>query len=79
MPPRIGIFRKRSSFLGGILCSTPCWNFTHRRGTEMNSVGRARRTSVTKVSSDSLKYTCGDATNDAASTNERSKTCASGR
>ena len=29
-------------FSGGILACTPCWNFTHSRGTAKNTVGRAR-------------------------------------
>ena len=28
----------------------PCWNLTHRRGTEKNTVGRARCRSRAKVS-----------------------------
>ena len=63
----------RSSFAGGILANTPCWNFSHSRGTEMNSVGRARCRSCRKVSSDSAKNTCvPPSTSDEASTHERS-------
>ena len=80
MRPRIGIDSSRSSFFGGILWKTPCWNFSHSRGTEMNSVGCARLMSCTKVSSDSAKNTCvRPSTSDAPSTHERSKLCASGR
>ncbi len=42
---------------GGILACTPSWNFCHSRGTDTNSVGRARFRSCTKVSRLSAKYT----------------------
>ena len=48
---------KKPSFLGGILANTPCWNLSHKRGTEMKMVGRARCKSITKVSSASAKNT----------------------
>ena len=71
---------RRSSFLGGILVNTPCWNLSHRRGTEMKVVGRARFRSARKVSSVSAKYTCVlPSIMEAHSTHARSKTCASGR
>ena len=49
-----------NALLNGLLApllglNTPCWNFSHSRGTEMNSVGRARCRSCKKVSSDSAK------------------------
>jgi len=50
IPPRIGIFSRRSSFFGGIFLKTPSWNFSHSRGTEMKMVGRARRRSCRNVS-----------------------------
>jgi len=40
-PRTIGIDSSRSSFRAGIFASTPCWNFTHRRGTEKKIVGLA--------------------------------------
>ena len=38
MPRRIGIFSNSAIFSGGILACTPCWNFTHSRGTLKNTV-----------------------------------------
>ena len=67
------------SFAAGTLANTPCWNFTHRRGTEKNSVGRARRISAAKVSSDSAKNTRRPLASSPCSTMVRSATCASGR
>ena len=79
MPDSTGIFRNRSSFFGGILWLTACWNLTHSRGTEKNTVGRARCMSVVKVSRLSAKNTCMPVVSCACSTSARSTTCDSGR
>ncbi len=68
----------RCSLAGGIFACTPCWNFTHSRGTEKKQVGRARCRSAAKVSSDSAKNTCMPLASMPCSTTMRSATCASG-
>ena len=45
-------------FISGNFLNTPIWNLSHKRGTEMNSVGLARRRSSTKVSNLSAKKMC---------------------
>ena len=79
MPRRIGIFSSIAIFSGGILACTPCWNFTHSRGTAKNTVGRARWMSATKVSRLSAKNTCMPVASRPCSTTMRSATWASGR
>ena len=79
MPPRIGMPQQPLQLRRRHLGVTPCWNLTHRRGTEKNTVGRARCRSATKVSRLSAKNTCMPVASSACSTSVRSATCASGR
>ena len=79
MPPMTGSFSSRASFAGGIFAWTACWNLTQSRGTEKNTVGRARCRSTVKVSKVSAKNTCMPVASSACSTSVRSATWASGR
>jgi hypothetical protein len=75
-----GNVEQRLSFSGGILANTPCWNLSHRRGTDMKDGGLgAVQVFAQKVSSDSAKKMGVAVTSDAHSTQARSKICASGR
>jgi len=79
MARRIGTASMRSSFSAGIFACTPCWNFTHSRGTEKNTVGRARCRSAANVSRLSAKKTCMPLAICPCSTAVRSATWDSGR
>jgi hypothetical protein len=75
----IGIDSIVSSFFCGIFALMPCWNLTHRRGTEKKVVGCARCRSSVKVSRLSAKNTCMPVASVPCSTSTRSTMCDNGR